>query len=111
VSPRTPEATPGARSHALDALRGFALCGIHIANIYQQVVFAGTGSTSGMPTFVRLGFYERFLPALRLGAAAPGQEPRSPRRCDLPLAEQRVVTSRMGSRAGAGQLTGKYLLA
>lgn len=53
--------TPGARIHALDALRGFALCGIHIVNIYQQVVFAGTGAASGMPTFVRLAFYERFL--------------------------------------------------
>jgi uncharacterized protein len=53
--------TPGERIHALDALRGFALGGIHIVNIYQQLVFAGTGSVGELPAFVRLAFYERFL--------------------------------------------------
>lgn len=52
----------------LDVIRGFALCGIHVVNIYQQVVFAAMfdgqralGLTE-MPAIVRYGFYERFLP-------------------------------------------------
>jgi hypothetical protein len=32
-------ATPGARIEALDAVRGFALWGIVLVNIYQQLVF------------------------------------------------------------------------
>jgi uncharacterized membrane protein YeiB len=67
---RPAEPTPGAvstagpRIHALDALRGFALCGILIINIYQQVVFRGHGAgTAGrMPEAVQLLFYERFYP-------------------------------------------------
>lgn len=54
-------ATPGERIHELDALRGFALCGIHVVNIYQQLVIAGSGAAGGMPLLVRLAFYERFL--------------------------------------------------
>lgn len=56
----------------LDVLRGFALCGIHVVNVYQQVVFAalfgdqrGLGITV-MPPIVRYGFYERFLPIFTL---------------------------------------------
>jgi uncharacterized protein len=56
--------TSGPRIGALDALRGFALCGILIVNIYQQVVFRGSasGSVGRMPEVVRLFFYERFYP-------------------------------------------------
>ena len=56
--------TPGPRIGALDALRGFALCGILVVNIYQQVVFRGaaSGSVSRLPEVVRLFFYERFYP-------------------------------------------------
>jgi uncharacterized membrane protein YeiB len=56
--------TAGPRIHALDTLRGFALCGILIINIYQQVVFRGeaAGTSSKLPTAVQLLFYERFYP-------------------------------------------------
>jgi len=56
--------TAGPRIHALDTLRGFALCGIVIVNIYQQVVFRGAaaGRSGEMPTAVQLLFYERFYP-------------------------------------------------
>jgi uncharacterized membrane protein YeiB len=56
--------TSGPRIHALDTLRGFALCGILIINIYQQVVFRGhaSGSAPKMPLAVQLLFYERFYP-------------------------------------------------
>ena len=56
--------TAGPRIHALDTLRGFALCGILIINIYQQVVFRGeaAGSAPKMPEAVQLLFYERFYP-------------------------------------------------
>ncbi|WP_433063199.1 DUF418 domain-containing protein [Dactylosporangium sp. CS-033363] len=56
--------TAGPRIHALDTLRGFALCGILIINIYQQVVFhgAGAGTATRMPLPVQLLFYERFYP-------------------------------------------------
>lgn len=56
--------TAGPRIHALDTLRGFALCGILIINIYQQVVFRGapSGTASRMPVAVQLLFYERFYP-------------------------------------------------
>lgn len=56
----------------LDAVRGFALCGIHVVNVYQQVVFAAMfGDQRGlglgvMPDVVRYGFYERFLPIFTL---------------------------------------------
>ncbi|MCR3721289.1 MULTISPECIES: DUF418 domain-containing protein [Prauserella salsuginis group] len=54
-----------ARIDELDVLRGFALCGILVVNIYQQVVFGGPGGQTGpaaMPPVVQLLFYERFLP-------------------------------------------------
>ncbi|WP_328473001.1 DUF418 domain-containing protein [Actinoplanes sp. NBC_00393] len=56
--------TAGPRIHALDTLRGFALCGILIINIYQQVVFRGaaSGTATRMPVPVQLLFYERFYP-------------------------------------------------
>jgi uncharacterized protein len=56
--------TAGPRIHALDTLRGFALCGILIINIYQQVVFRGapSGTATQLPTAVQLLFYERFYP-------------------------------------------------
>ncbi len=56
--------TAGPRIHALDTLRGFALCGILIINIYQQVVFRGaaSGTAAQLPTAVQLLFYERFYP-------------------------------------------------
>ncbi len=60
------------RIEELDVIRGFALCGIHVVNVYQQVVFAavfgdqpGLGVTV-MPAIVRYGFYERFLPIFTL---------------------------------------------
>lgn len=56
----------------IDAVRGFALCGIHVVNVYQQVVFPemfgemrGKGM-SVMPDLVRYGFYERFFPIFTL---------------------------------------------
>lgn len=56
----------------LDAVRGFALCGIHVVNIYQQQIFPsmfgddrGLG-TAVMPAVVRYGFYERFFPIFTL---------------------------------------------
>ncbi len=56
--------TAGPRIHALDTLRGFALCGILIINIYQQVVFRGhaAGTADQLPEPVQLLFYERFYP-------------------------------------------------
>ena len=56
--------TAGPRIHALDTLRGFALCGILIINIYQQVVFRGhaAGTARLLPEAVQLLFYERFYP-------------------------------------------------
>jgi uncharacterized membrane protein YeiB len=56
--------TAGPRIHALDTLRGFALCGILIINIYQQVVFRGAaaGTATQLPVAVQLLFYERFYP-------------------------------------------------
>jgi uncharacterized membrane protein YeiB len=56
--------TAGPRIHALDTLRGFALCGILIINIYQQVVFRGeaAGTAPQLPTAVQVLFYERFYP-------------------------------------------------
>ncbi|MEV8221790.1 hypothetical protein AB0P16_04905 [Dietzia maris] len=60
------------RIEELDVIRGFALCGIHVVNVYQQVVFSelfgdqpGLGVTV-MPAIVRYGFYERFLPIFTL---------------------------------------------
>lgn len=58
------EVSTGRRIDELDALRGFALCGILIVNIYQQVVFAGAaaGRAGELPLFVQLFFLERFYP-------------------------------------------------
>lgn len=56
----------------LDALRGFALAGIHVVNIYQQVVLTALFSgaigygIAELPDVVRYGFYERFLPIFTL---------------------------------------------
>ncbi|MBB3052419.1 putative membrane protein YeiB [Prauserella isguenensis] len=50
------------RIDELDVLRGFALCGILVVNIYQQVVFAEAYRPADMPLGVQLLFYERFLP-------------------------------------------------
>lgn len=70
---RSGETTTGAvRISELDVIRGFALCGIHVVNVYQQVVFAAMfGVDRGfgvavMPAVVRYGFYERFLPIFTL---------------------------------------------
>ncbi|GAA4834208.1 hypothetical protein GCM10023201_23060 [Actinomycetospora corticicola] len=53
--------TPGARIVALDVLRGVALCGILVINIYQQLVWVrGTGERT-LPLAVQLIFFERFL--------------------------------------------------
>lgn len=56
----------------LDAVRGFALCGIHVVNVYQQEIFPamfgderGLGVTV-MPALVRYGFFERFFPIFTL---------------------------------------------
>lgn len=53
--------TPGRRIEELDVLRGFALCGILVINIYQQLVWVrGTGERT-LPLAVQLIFFERFL--------------------------------------------------
>ncbi|MGB7361871.1 MAG: DUF418 domain-containing protein [Rhodococcus sp. (in: high G+C Gram-positive bacteria)] len=60
------------RISELDAVRGFALCGIHVVNIYQQEIFPQMfGDERGrgiavLPTVVRYGFYERFFPIFTL---------------------------------------------
>ena len=54
--------TPGARISELDVLRGFALCGILVVNIIQQLLWIRGGLPYAMPTAVGLIFYERFLP-------------------------------------------------
>lgn len=70
-TPVTP-GTTGRRIVEIDAVRGFALCGIHVVNVYQQVVFpAMFGEMRGkglgvMPDVVRHGFYERFFPIFTL---------------------------------------------
>lgn len=56
----------------LDVVRGMALCGIHVVNIYQQVVLPsaypeGVGyGLAALPEVVRYGFHERFLPVFTL---------------------------------------------
>ncbi len=53
-------------------VRGLALCGIHVVNVYQQVVLPqvypeGVGyGIAELPAVVRLVFYERFLPVFTL---------------------------------------------
>ncbi|GAA4423206.1 hypothetical protein GCM10023169_18530 [Georgenia halophila] len=60
------------RIEDLDVVRGFALCGIHAVNIYQQVILPklypeGIGyGLAEMPDLVRYGLYERFLPIFTL---------------------------------------------
>lgn len=62
----------GERIHDLDVVRGLALCGIHVVNIYQQVLLPkefpeGVAYGLGeLPLVVRYGFYERFLPVFTL---------------------------------------------
>lgn len=53
--------TPGRRIAELDVLRGFALCGILVVNIVQQLVpLEGRGARM-LPLPIELVFYERFL--------------------------------------------------
>ncbi len=60
------------RIEDLDVVRGMALCGIHVVNIYQQVVLPavypeGVGyGVAALPDVVRYGFYERFLPVFTI---------------------------------------------
>lgn len=67
-----PITTSGRRISQLDAVRGFALCGIHVVNIYQQIVFPAVyGELRGLgiadwPGIVHDGFYERFFPIFTL---------------------------------------------
>lgn len=67
-----PVTAPGRRISQLDAVRGFALCGIHVVNIYQQIVFPAVyGDLRGLgieswPDMVQYGFYERFFPIFTL---------------------------------------------
>jgi uncharacterized protein len=58
----TPDvSTPGRRIGELDVLRGFALCGILVVNIVQQLVpLSGRGARM-LPLPVELVFHERFL--------------------------------------------------
>ncbi|MEJ2866956.1 DUF418 domain-containing protein [Actinomycetospora sp. OC33-EN08] len=61
-----PEAvsTPGDRISELDVLRGVALCGILVINVYQQLVWlrGDPSARNVLPTAVDLIFYERFMP-------------------------------------------------
>ncbi|WP_433802378.1 DUF418 domain-containing protein [Actinomycetospora sp. CA-084318] len=60
--------TPGARIESLDVLRGVALCGIPVINIYQQLVWlrGEPAARTILPTAIDLIFYERFLPIFAL---------------------------------------------
>ncbi|MCD2186828.1 DUF418 domain-containing protein [Actinomycetospora soli] len=60
--------TPGTRIESLDVLRGVALCGILVINVYQQLVWLrGDPSARGVyPVAIDLIFYERFLPIFAL---------------------------------------------
>lgn len=53
--------TPGRRISELDVLRGFALCGILVVNIVQQLVWVRGGATRVFPEPLELLFFERFL--------------------------------------------------
>ncbi|WP_032404485.1 DUF418 domain-containing protein [Rhodococcoides fascians] len=55
------EIDTGDRIDQIDVLRGFALCGILVVNIYQQVLFVGQGLPNRFPPFVEAVFYERFV--------------------------------------------------
>lgn len=57
----TDDAAADERISELDALRGFALCGILVVNVYQQLLVVRHGVT-GYPLAVEVLFYERFLP-------------------------------------------------
>lgn len=50
------------RISELDALRGFALCGILVVNLYQQLLFVRGGLPNEFPQPVALLFHERFVP-------------------------------------------------
>lgn len=86
------------RIEDLDVVRGLALCGIHVVNVYQQVVLPqvypeGIGfGLAELPDAVRYGFYERFLPLFTLlfGVSAGIFLTRAARRTDRP----RVVLAR-----------------
>ncbi|MEJ2886207.1 DUF418 domain-containing protein [Actinomycetospora aeridis] len=60
TAPDTDVSTPGRRIGELDVLRGFALCGILVVNIVQQLVPL-SGRARMLPLPVELVFYERFL--------------------------------------------------
>lgn len=65
LTPAAPSvATPGDRIVELDVVRGVALCGILVVNVYQQLVWLrGDPADRGLlPTAVDLVFSERFLP-------------------------------------------------
>lgn len=53
--------TPGRRIAELDVLRGFALCGILVINIVQNLVQLRGGAFPGWPLPIALLVYERFL--------------------------------------------------
>jgi uncharacterized membrane protein YeiB len=53
--------TPGRRIGELDALRGFALCGILVINIIQELVQSADGAAKTFPLPIQLIFFERFL--------------------------------------------------
>lgn len=61
---------PRRRITEIDALRGFALCGIHVVNVYQQVIFKALfGMDRGYgvyPDIIKYFFYERFFPIFTL---------------------------------------------
>lgn len=60
---RADVSTPGERIQELDVLRGFALCGIVVINVIQQLVFLrGDTDDRTFPLPVELLFYERFMP-------------------------------------------------
>lgn len=97
------------RVEELDVVRGLALCGIHVVNIYQQVVLRelypeGIGHGLGeLPGLVRYGFYERFLPLFTLlfGISFGIFLVRAGRRTDRP---RLVLARRLGVLAVVGAL-------
>ena len=59
--PTAAVSTPGRRIGELDVLRGFALCGILVINVIQELIQVRTGADRTFPTAIRLIFFERFL--------------------------------------------------
>ncbi|MDL5159987.1 DUF418 domain-containing protein [Actinomycetospora termitidis] len=80
--------TPGDRIESLDVLRGVALCGILVINVYQQLVWLRGDPTSRnvLPTAVDLIFFERFMPifAMLFGVGFGLFLERAGRRTDRP---------------------------